>query len=63
MAEKLLEYYQYVETEYGIETKQELARATNLPILRASIKADSDENIEMLRSAIERITGEEPPEI
>jgi len=61
MAEKLLEYYHYVESEYGIETKQELARATSLPILRASVEADSDENIERLRSAIERITGEEPP--
>ncbi|EMA26994.1 hypothetical protein [Haloarcula japonica] len=62
MAEKLLEYYQYVENQYDIETKQELGWATSLPRHRASFEADSDENIEKLRTAIERITGEEPPE-
>jgi hypothetical protein len=63
MAETLIKYYQYVEKEYGVETKIEVAQESSLPSSKASLEADSQENIETLRTAIEKITGEVPPDV
>lgn len=63
MAETLVKYYQYVEDEYGVETKIEVAQESNIPSSQASLESDTNENIKKLRATIENITGETPPEI
>jgi hypothetical protein len=60
--DKLIEYYNYVAEERGLEGKMQLAKETNLPETKASISIESKENIEMFREALEEILGERPPE-
>lgn len=63
MGETLMAYYDYIDEQEGLTGKMELAKRTNLPSTKASTAPDSAENVELLRSAIEEITGETPPEL
>lgn len=63
MGEKLMEYYDYIDEEEGLMGKMELAKKTNLPSTKASTAEDSPENVQMLRDAIQEITGEAPPRL
>ena len=62
MAEKLLAYYRFIGNMKGFSGKIELARATNLPSIRAAWEPDSPETLEVFRSAIESLTGQEAPQ-
>ena len=63
MGEKLMEYYEYMNERDGLKGKMELAKATNLPSTKASTAEDSEENVQLLREAIQEITGERPPRL
>lgn len=63
MGEKLMEYYEYMNDRDGLMGKMELAKETNLPSTKASTAEDSEENIRLLREAIQEITGELPPRL
>jgi len=63
IGEKLMEYYSFVEEKEGLSGKIELAKETNMPAPKASTSVDSKENLELFRKAVEKITGEQPPNL
>lgn len=62
MAEILLKYYNYIRVTAGFEGKIDLATSTKIPSTRAAIEPDSPENIQLFKSAVEKITGQSAPE-
>ena len=61
MGERLVQCYKYIADEMGHEGKTLLARETKIPITRAALEPDSDENIRTFESAIEKLTGKPSP--
>lgn len=61
--EKLMEYYNFMEEQEGLDGKIQLAKETNLPETKASTAVDSKENIQMFQQAIKDILGEHPHEL
>jgi len=62
MGEKLIKYYKYIKEVAGYEGMIDLATSTKIPSTKAALAEDSDENIEIFKSAIKKITGESVPE-
>jgi len=63
MAEKLLEYYKYIQDNEGFAGKVKLAQLTHIPSVQAAIEPDTPEVIERFKKAIERITGKPAPNL
>ena len=61
MAEKLLKYYKYVQDELGLVGKVRLARETKIPSMKAAMEPDSEENIELFKKAVEKLTNKPSP--
>lgn len=62
MAEKLIQYYKYIREVAGYEGMIDLATSTKIPSTKAALAEDSEENIEMFKKAILKITGKSIPE-
>ena len=63
MAEKLLQYYKYIQDREGFSGKVKLAQLTRIPSVQAAVEPDTPEVIERFKKAIERITGEPAPDL
>lgn len=63
MAEKLLQYYKYVQDRLGLEGKIELAKETKIPSTHAALEPDSVENIKRFKTAVEKITHRSAPDL
>jgi hypothetical protein len=61
MGEQLVRCYKFIGDEMGHEGKTLLARETKIPVTRAALVADSEENIRIFHEAIEKITGKPAP--
>jgi hypothetical protein len=61
MAEKLLEYYKYIQDNEGFSGKVKLAQLTHIPSVQAAVDPDTPEVIDRFRKAIEKITGKPAP--
>ena len=61
MAERLIQYYNYVREVAGYEGKIDLATATKIPSTKAAFEPDSDDNIDKFKKAIKKITGLDAP--
>lgn len=57
----LAKYYQYIIKEKGVDGKIELGIQTKISAIVAPLKPDSDENIELFKKAIKKITGKDAP--
>ena len=63
MAEKLLEYYKYIQENQGFVGKIKLAQLTHIPSVQAAVEPDTPEVIERFKKAIEKITGKPAPNL
>jgi hypothetical protein len=63
MAEKLLQYYKYIQDHEGFSGKVKLAQLTHIPSVQAAVEPDTPEVIERFKKAIERITGKPAPDL
>jgi hypothetical protein len=61
MAEKLLLYYRYMKNQQGLPGQVKLAQETKIPTTKAAMESDTAANIQLFRSAIRKLTGQEPP--
>jgi hypothetical protein len=61
MAQKLLQYYEFVKKEAGFDGQMRLAMRTMIASTKASAEPDSPENIAKFRAAIKELTGKEAP--
>jgi hypothetical protein len=61
MAEKLLEYYNYIQQKEGFLGKVRLAQLTHIPSVQAAVEPDTPQMIERFKKAIETITGKPAP--
>jgi hypothetical protein len=61
MAQKLLQYYEFVKKEAGFEGQMRLALKTTISSVKAATEPDSPENIAKFRAAAKEVTGKEPP--
>lgn len=63
MAEKLLQYYKYVQDALGLEGKIQLAKGTKMPSTQAALEPDNPENIRLFKTVVEKITHRPAPDI
>lgn len=63
MAERLLQYYNYVNKKRGLLGKIELAKLTKIPSVKASLEPDSPELIALFKKGVAKITGEPAPDL
>lgn len=63
VAEKLVEYYKYIQKEEGIAGKIRLAQLTRIPSVQAAVELDTPEMIERFKQAIVKITGKPAPNL
>jgi hypothetical protein len=63
MAEKLLQYYKYIQDNEGFAGKVKLAQLTHIPSAQAAIEPETQEVLERFKKAIERITGKPAPNL
>ena len=63
MAQRLLKYYKFISKTLGTQGKIELAKMTKIPSMFACTEPDSEKNIEIFKSAIEKITNSTAPEL
>ena len=61
MAERLLQYYNHIVSELGMEGKVRLAHETKIPAAVAAVVPDSPDNLAIFRKAVELLTGEPAP--
>jgi hypothetical protein len=61
MAQKLLQYFEFVKKEAGFDGQMRLAMRTLIPSSKAGAAPDSPENIAKFRSAVKEVTGKEAP--
>ncbi len=61
MGERLMRYYKYIQDELGVQGKVKLATASKLPSTLAATAPDSEENLNLIRSAVQEITGKPAP--
>lgn len=61
MGERLMRYYKYVQDELGLQGKMKLAMESKMPSTLAATEPDSEANVSILRSAIEKLTGKPAP--
>jgi hypothetical protein len=62
MAERLLQYYSYINKKQGLLGKIELAKRTKVPSVKASLEPDSPELIALFKNEVGKITGESAPD-
>ncbi|MFP4499238.1 MAG: hypothetical protein ACLFQV_13595 [Vulcanimicrobiota bacterium] len=62
MGIKLMKYYKHIRDKMGLSGKMKLAVETKVPSSKAAMEKDSDDKIKLFREAIEKITGEKPPD-
>lgn len=62
MAEKLMHYYTYIYDEQGLAGKMMLAQKTKMPSVKASLSADTPENIALFKRFISELTGKPAPD-
>jgi len=63
MAEKLLQYYKYIQDNAGFSGRVKLAQLTHVPSVQATVEPDTPEVIERFKKAIEKITGKPAPNL
>ena len=63
MAEKLLQYYKYIQEKEGFAGKVRLAQLTHIPSVQAAVEPDTPQMIERFKKAIEAITGKPAPNL
>jgi hypothetical protein len=63
MAEKLLQYYKYIQDNEGLPGKVKLAQLTHIPSVQAAVDPDTPKVIERFKKAIEKITGKPAPNL
>ena len=61
MGKKLVEYYDYIETQMGRDGKVKLAQMTCVPSVLANGKPDDPKTLETFREAIKKLTGKPAP--
>jgi hypothetical protein len=61
VAEKLTQYYNYIQEKEGFAGKVKLAQLTHIPSVQAAVEPDTPQMIERFKKAIERITGKPAP--
>ena len=61
MAEKLVQYYEYISRELGLKGAMKLAAITGIPSIRAQAEPDSEQNLTLFRHAVEQLTGKPAP--
>jgi hypothetical protein len=61
MGQKLMAWYDFVESVAGREGKTKLAKLTCIPSVLAMGKPDDPAILEKFRVAIRQITGRDPP--
>ena len=61
MADRLMQYYQYVSEQAGLNGKVKLAQMTNIPSTKAAVEPDSQDAIQKFKDAIREITGKAAP--
>lgn len=61
MGQKLVQYYDFIESVAGREGKVKLAQMTCVPSIVAKGKPDDPALLELFRKAIREITGRNPP--
>jgi hypothetical protein len=54
MAEKLLQYYKYIQDNEGFSGKVKLAQLTHIPSVRAAVGPDTPEVIERFKRRLKR---------
>lgn len=63
MGDKLMRLYQFMKEQKGLDGQIKLAMETKIPSIKAGIAPDSPENIKLLREAIKKLLGKEPPAV
>jgi hypothetical protein len=63
MAEKLLQYYNYIQEQEGFLGKVRLAQLTHIPSVQAAAEPDTPQMVERFKKAIETITGKPAPNL
>ncbi len=63
LAEKLLEYYKYIQDKEGFFGVIRLAQLTSITSKRAASEVDTPELIKRFKDAIEKITGKPTPNL
>jgi len=62
MGMKLTKYYQYIIKEMGVEGKTQLGVLTKISSIIAPLQPDNEENIQLFKKSIKKITGKDAPE-
>lgn len=62
MAEKLLLYYKYIKEAQGIRGQIALATSTKMPSTKAALAPDSQENINLFKEAVKKLTDKPAPD-
>ena len=63
MGERLIKYYSYIDGLKGLQGKMDLAKRTKIASILAGTMADSPDNIEKFKQALQEITGKPAPNL
>lgn len=61
MAQKMVQYYEYIESVMGRDGKVKLAQMTCVPSVLASGKPDDPKTLQVFKDAIAKLTGRPAP--